>query len=323
MVMIRLGIIGLGWVAKDFALPAIEHTDGLLLVAAADPIAEPEASFTLYKQAEEMLAEAALDAVYVASPNHLHKEHAVLALQHGCHVLCEKPLALTGADAKLMASQAKQSAKHLVCAFDQRHHPAHRAARALIGAGRIGKVTQVRIDYACWVAADFLPDNWRIEQDRSGGGAIIDLAPHGLDLFEFLVGDRLVDLTLFDQRRVHAYKVDDGGVLIGRSQDGVLLSHTVSYNRLETLPRRRLEVIGTAGMLYAENTMGQTPGGSLTLTDREGITSAIAFPYQSPFDAQFEAFRALCQGDEEARDPSEDVRLVSLLEEALEAAGIC
>ena len=95
----------------------------------------------------------------------------------------------------------------------------------------------------------------------------MDLAPHGLDLVDFLLGEPIADLAALTQSRVQDYAVDDGALLIGRTGCGRLASLHVAYNCPDALPRRRLEVVGTKGMLVAENTMGQTAGGSLLFID--------------------------------------------------------
>ncbi|GAC1614040.1 MAG: hypothetical protein NVS4B5_02120 [Vulcanimicrobiaceae bacterium] len=170
-------------------------------------------------------------------------------------------------------------------AYDQRHHPAHRRLRASIAAGDLGIVTAIRIVYACWLPATWTADNWRVDAARSGGGALVDLAPHGLDLVAMLADDEIVDARAFAQRRVHAYDVDDGATIVARTHGDVLAQLHVAYNHPETLPRRRLEVVGTRGLATAHNTMGQTPGGTLALCDAAtGQSNPLAFDdLASPF----------------------------------------
>lgn len=323
----RLGIIGAGWVARDYAIPAAE-TAGIAVAATADPSAAAQdwaraQGFAAYSDLDALIAAAACDAVYVATPNHLHREQTCRALGAGLSVLCEKPMAITEKDADAITAAAKDAPPGAVyvTAFDQRHHPAHRRMRQLIATGRVGEVVQVRIDYACWVGRDFASDNWRLDADRAGGGAVIDLAPHGLDLFEWLTGRALREVSVMRQRRVQDYAVDDGGTLSGRTEDGVLLSHTVAYNRPEWMPRRRLEVIGTKGMLVAEKTMGQRPGGRLTLLTDEGSEDIDFDRTLSPFSEQMRAFAASVAAGSADRPCRDDARLCRLLLEALEEDG--
>ena len=328
---INFGIIGLGWVARDYMLPAIARAgaERVVLRAVVSKGAEdfrglgPETA--CYTDLAECLRKANLDAVYIATPNHLHREQTIACLAAGVHVLCEKPLARTSAEVNTMRSAALEHDRLLVTAFDQRHHPAHREMRAFVRNGRLGIPTQARIDYACWLPKEWSGDNWRIDPAKAGGGAIIDLAPHGLDLLEFLLDDRIEELHCFDQAKVQDYAVDDGGILTARFASGTLASQTVAYNRPETLPRRRLELIGTGGMLLAENTMGQDAGGWLSFTDAgTGEVEAIKFDGESsPFYYQLTSFL-----DRIATNPRNDadldrtVALVHLLESVAPRVGV-
>jgi predicted dehydrogenase len=136
----------------------------------------------------------------------------------------------------------------------------------------------------------------------AGGGALIDLAPHGLDLLRALLGAELSEVVALKQRRVHSYAVEDGAMLAARYEGDILASLHVAYNHPEDLQRRRLEIVGTEGMAVATDTMGQDPGGRLMVNGRE-----IPFASTSPFTAQLDAF---------ARDEirHDDLHLMELLE---------
>jgi predicted dehydrogenase len=185
----------------------------------------------------------------------------------------------------------------------------------------------VRIVYCCWLPADWTPDgtphdNWRADPAVAGGGAAIDLAPHGLDLVGTLLGEDLDELHVVVQRRVQDYAVDDGALLHGRTSGGVLVDLHVAYNTPDALPRRRLEVVGTRGLAVAVDTMGQTAGGTLTLLTPDACTPDpldVPFDDASPFEAQFRAFSAAVDGDRTAwpYDAERDLRLHRLLLEAL------
>jgi len=223
-----------------------------------------------------------------------------------------------------MAQACHRSGVLYGTAFDQRHHPAHRALRDLIRTGRVGPVTAVRIVYACWVGPEWSAcralENWRIDAAKAGGGALMDLAPHGIDLVDFLLDEPVADIRAFTQRRVQDYPVDDGALLIGRTRGGILVSLHVAYNCPEGLPRRRLEVAGAAGQFVALNTMGQDPGGVLTLLDgATGAASAIEVPdaEASPFLNQVRAFaRALRSGDHAEYSIERDLHTMRLLTQA-------
>ena len=307
--VLRFGIVGAGWVARDFVLPAMFAADGVEPIASFDAAGARLPGLPAAASLTELLRH--VDAVYVATPNDVHADVVEAAARAGCAVLCEKPLAATLAQAERLAAAVREHGVPYATAFDQRHHPAHVALRELIADGRLGTVTAARIVYACWLGPDFAPDNWRADPARAGGGALMDLAPHGLDLVSVMVGEPLEDVLALRQHRVHPYPVEDGAVLCARTAGGVLATLHVAYNHPEHLPRRRLEVVGTGGLAVATDTMGQDPGGTLTVDGEPVAFDAAA----SPFARQLEAFAAAVL-DGRAPEPSveHDLRLMRLLE---------
>ena len=320
------GIVGFGWVARDHAVPGIVASGGVV-VGVVDPSREARraacaSGVVAHEDMDDLMADPAVEAVYVATPNDTHARVVELAAAAGKAVLCEKPMASTLDGAKVIASAVRANGILYGTAFDQRHHPAHSTMQAAIGRGSVGVVTAVRIVYACWLDRDWAARNWRIDAGRAGGGALIDLAPHGLDLVEFLLGEPVVDIAAFIQKRVHDYDVDDGAMLIGSTRSGVLVSLHVAYNHPETLKRRRLEIVGTRGMLVAEDTMGQDAGGSVVLHDAsDGRTTSLAVGGMSPFEAQMRAFGAAMRGDGAAMfDVERDLHTMALLDRAYRSA---
>lgn len=328
------GIIGFGWVARSFVAPAIDAAGGQALIAIADPgqrARDAAASLGIPAHAAiaDLLRHRGIDAIYVATPNHLHREAVEQASHAGKPILCEKPLAADLLDAHAIENCVRAQGTFLRTAMNQRHHPAHRAIRDAIRDGRIGTVTAVRIVYACWLDADWQPeagpaDNWRIDRARAGGGALIDLAPHGLDLASFLLDETITGLQVVLQRRVQAYDVDDGAMVACRTCSGVLISLHVAYNHPETLPRRRLEVLGTTGMITADNTMGQDPGGTVTLLPAQPDAGPIPLAFDaeaSPFREQLTAFADAVQRNEDGSAAlARDIDLFRQLVDASERA---
>ena len=297
--IVNWGIAGCGWVARDYVGPAIQASRNGRIAALYDP--DPASrdraarlfGAPVHAELAPFLATPGLGAVYVAAPNHAHRALVEAAAAAGLPVLCEKPMATTLPDAEAMVAACARAGVRYATAFDQRFHAAHRALATLIAEGRLGAVTAIRIVYACWLPADWAGDNWRIDPRRAGGGALMDLAPHGLDLSAYLLGEPLVEIAAMGQARVHHYKVEDGALLMARSQSGVMVQMHVAYNCPETLPRRRLEVVGTAGQAIATDTMGQTAGGTLELIDAAtGVAQLVPAPGagRSPFLNQVEAF---------------------------------
>ena len=321
----RWGIAGYGWVARDYMAPAIEAAGGTVAaIADPSPMAQASAesaSILAFEDTEQMLGSGAIDLLYVATPNDAHLAPVEAAARAGVPVLCEKPMGATLAEAEAIAAAAAPILYGT--AFDQRWHPAHRAMADAVAAGDIGRPVAVRIVYACWVGPDWAGDNWRADPARAGGGAVIDLALHGLDLSQLLLGEPLDRLHIKLQRRIHDYTVDDGGILSGRTASGILVQSHVAYNCAEVLPRRRLEVLGETGLLVATDTMGQTAGGAVILTNAAGSTRVTFDTFQSPFTAQAAAFMAAARGERHDFSATRDLALMRLFDPAYREAIAC
>ena len=262
------------------------------MVGVAEPRPDRRTSFqsahpvNTYENWSSLFEAEALDAVYVATPNHTHAELIEAAAVRGIRVLCEKPIATNLLDLKLIQAASEAAPERFQTAYDQRYHPAHGLIAQKVASGAMGTITQMRIHYACWLDDDWgkIPgtDNWRIDRKRAGGGAGFDLLPHCIDLVKVLLNDCVEYDHLIYQHQVHPYAkdrkaVDDGALMTIRTGRGTLVSIHVAYNCPEDQPRRRIEISGTKGYLEANNTMGQDPGGEVRM-QIDGRTTTTGFP---------------------------------------------
>lgn len=327
---LRWGIIGGGWIASDYFIPAFKHLPHAKLVALAELNPDRRIAHATvdglqtFADWSEMLARCELDAVYIATPNDSHAEMLEGCAAAGLRVLCEKPIATNLKDLQQIRNCARETPDFFQTAYDQRYHPAHLKLARRIAEGALGIVTQVRMHYACWVAGDWnkvaSTDNWRIDPRRAGGGAGIDLLPHCLDLISMLVDDSIADAHLFYQGRIHDYAVhqivDDGAIMAITTTGSILASVHVGYNCPEDQPRRRIEIIGTQGRVEAKDTMGQDPGGELIWQLATGITHE-KFPTNEetgPFVRQLDAVSRMWLRKDTPRFPFErDLELAERL----------
>lgn len=297
---INFGVIGCGWVARDYGIPAILEAENAWLVAVCDTnvenlqsVAPNETTILRTVNLDEFLNAKNLDAVYIATPNDSHRFLTEQCAAARKHVLCEKPMATDYADAAAMIEACERNRVQYATAFDQRFQARHLRLKTLIDSGALGAISAVKIHYACWLPGDWCADNWRVDRNIAGGGAFIDLAPHGIDLAQFLIGEPLTDFACFFQRKIHDYAVDDGAAAIGRFAGETLFSLNVAYNCPDEFPRRTLEIVGSKAMATATNTMGQTAGGKLILIDEKGEREEIHIDEAddvSPFRRQIETF---------------------------------
>jgi predicted dehydrogenase len=191
MTELRWGILSTATIARTKVIPGIQRAARCRVVAIAsrDAANAREVAGDLgipdaHGSYESLLADAGVDAVYIPLPNHLHAEWAIAAMRAGKHVLCEKPLALTAADAERMVAVAGASGVLLMEAFMYRLHPSWVAARALVASGRIGRLTAIQ----SWFSY-FNDDPTNIRNIREyGGGALFDIGCYCVNLSRMLFG---------------------------------------------------------------------------------------------------------------------------------------
>ncbi|WP_028643173.1 Gfo/Idh/MocA family protein [Nocardioides sp. URHA0020] len=147
----------------------------------------------------EVVARDDIDVVDICTPGDTHAEIAIAALAAGKHVLCEKPLANTVAEAEAMTAAADQARAHGVRAmvgFTYRRVPAIALARQLVAEGRLGDIRHVRAQYLQdWIADPEAPLSWRLDKAKAGSGALGDIGAHIVDLTQFITGSRITELT--------------------------------------------------------------------------------------------------------------------------------
>jgi predicted dehydrogenase len=221
----------------------------------------------------ETIARDDIDIVDIVTPGDSHAEIAIAALEAGKHVLCEKPLANSVAEAEAMTAAADRAAEKGVRAmvgFTYRRVPAVTFARDLVAAGRIGTVRQVRAQYLQdWLSDAEAPMTWRLDKTLAGSGSLGDIGAHAIDLAQFITGSRLTSVsgvleTLVAERPLLAdarglsgtasaergkVTVDDVALFTGRFDDGVLGSFEATRFATGRKNALRIEVSGSTGAL--------------------------------------------------------------------------
>ena len=199
-------------VGSFFEVPAFEQRvlvgrDAVGVAAAATALGWSE-SATDWR---EVIARDDIDVVDICVPGHLHAEIALAALAAGKHVLVEKPLANTLAEAEAMADAAAVASTRGVVSmvgFNYRRMPALALARRIIADGRLGEIRQVRASYLQdWLADATAPMTWRLRRETAGSGALGDLASHAVDQLQFLLGERVTEVSA----RTHTFVTERPG----------------------------------------------------------------------------------------------------------------
>lgn len=277
---VRWGVIGSGGIARRRTIP-----EGLLRAGNAELVAVynrssdvnarvADASGAVPAESIASLLEWDIDAVYVASPPAAHREQVEACARAGKHVLCEKPLATSPADAEAMARACEQAGVRLGTALMMRFHAQHVAARELIAQGRLGRPVLARAQLSCWYPQ--IKDAWRQDPAQSGGGALMDLGGHCIDLLEMLFGPA-VAVSCTTARVVHDYPVEDGAVTTLRFANGALGVVDTFFCIRDESSRNVLELYGSEGSIHASGTIGQGEAGSMV---------ARLSPARAGYDAQ-------------------------------------
>lgn len=295
--MVSFGIIGLGKIACRSVIPAFKHTHTARLHALgssqldkatheAQRCGAPHA----YGSYEEVLSDPDVDAVYIALPNHLHKEWTLRAADAGKHILCEKPLALNYHEAQSMDEYCSQKKVHLMEAFMYRFHPQHSLVKKYIEEGAIGEVRsfQARFTYS-------LNDlnNIRLRPEY-GGGALLDVGCYTIDSARFILGAE--PLSVFALQKKGAKSgVDELSSLLLNFPGNVPAQLTSSTD----LPRaHRYEVYGSTGWIDVPEAYIPAPGrrSCIHLHSSQGheLVKTKAF---NQYSAELDAFSARIRGE--------------------------
>lgn len=196
---VRFGVVGCGVIAYWVHLRILQHLSGAKLVAASDPDAGAReragriAKIPIVEQSSELLERDDIDAVVICSPTDSHAAVAIAACNAGKHVFLEKPIATSASDARRVMHAAEAAGVCAVLGFNRRLHPMYEQARSLIKTGVLGRVHAVQSAFCePMTTADMSP--WRRTR-TTGGGVMLDLASHHIDLFRWFLDDEIESVS--------------------------------------------------------------------------------------------------------------------------------
>jgi predicted dehydrogenase len=190
-----------------------------------------------------------VDAVVVCTAPDSHAEIAIAAFGAGKHVLCEKPLSRTMAEAEAMVAAARKAGRTLKCGFNHRHHPAIVQAKALVDRGQFGRLIIGRCRYGLCGRPGYEKE-WRADPGKSAGGHLMEMGIHGLDLYRWFFGEIADVACMTGALYFPMAPLDDNGMAILRARSGALLSLHSSLTQWKNL--FSFEVIGEEGYFAIE-----------------------------------------------------------------------
>jgi 1,5-anhydro-D-fructose reductase (1,5-anhydro-D-mannitol-forming) len=298
---VGIAVIGSSGHAARVAAPLVaqEQQASLVGVLGSTPergavLAESYAGARAYADWRELAADDAVEAVWVAGPNHRHVEFATSCLEANKHVLLEKPMATTERGARELQELAARRERLLMVGFQHRFRPAHRWLRQELANGRAGEVKLLRV-HRFWPFPYFedMPADpslsWRSSLSDSGGWALNDIGSHLIDLAVWLLGTgaRLA-YARTSNFKFHDAAAEDSALLLLETDAGALITIETS-NAMASFPGT-IEVHGSGGWMRADGTFD---GGGSILTD---TGERERFPDLAPLEATALALRDFLAG---------------------------
>ena len=204
-----------------------------------------------YSDYKELLAQPDIDAVIIVTPDALHKEMAIAALEAGKHVLCEKPLALTREDCAAIAEAVKRSDRKFMVGQICRYTPAFKAAKEIIDRGEIGELMFVESEYAHDYEKILKPGNWRWDPLRNG---VVGGGCHAVDLLRWIVGSDPEEVQAYSNHKIFdpALPYDDTTIAIMKFPNNVIGKVFVSVACKREYTMRSI-FYGTEGTIVCDN----------------------------------------------------------------------
>lgn len=272
---IKWGVIGSGGIAKRRTIPeGIMNADHAVLASVYDINAESNAAVAREFGANavnsiEELIQSGVDAVYIASPVNKHFEHVIACAKGKKHILCEKPLGMTSAETEKMISICSEEGVLLGTSFMMRFLAQHQEALRMIKDGRLGKPVYGRAQLSCWYPP--IDGAWRQDPSSGGGGSLMDMGSHCIDLLEMFFG-KIKSVSCFIHNNVHSYKSEDSAVVSLLFENGAIGTVDTYFCIPDNSSKNILELYGSKGSILAKGTIGQGDSGEMTAY-LEGDTS--------------------------------------------------
>lgn len=270
---VRWGVIGSGGIARRRTIPeGILPAGNATLSAVFDPVQAAneevahETGALPCASLEELLA-TDVEAIYIASPPGTHREQTLACARAGKHVLSEKPLGMTVPEAEAMIAACGEAGVKLGTAFMMRFLAQHQAALDLIRQGKLGKPVYGRAQLSCWYPP--MAGAWRQDLATGGGGSLMDMGGHCIDLLEMFFGP-VKAVSCFTNRTVHPYTSEDSAVASLFFENGALGTVDTFFCMPDEASQNRLELYGSLGSILAKGTIGQGASGEMVATLKEG-----------------------------------------------------
>jgi 1,5-anhydro-D-fructose reductase (1,5-anhydro-D-mannitol-forming) len=295
------GIVGLGRIAATEIAPAITASTGGALISVvsrdqgrAEAFAREHGAATALDDYAKMLADPAVGAVYIATPNTQHAEQVVAAARAGKHVLCDKPLALTVTDARRCVEECRSAGVGLGITFQTRFFDGMAEAAGLIRDGGIGRVVAAEAQIG---TRGNLPKGWRLDPALAGFGTLNNIGVHALDILRYLIGSEVSEVAAMASSEP-GFEVDTTDLVLLRFRNDTL-GQLIASQAIPH-PRDDIALYGTEGRVSAPN---------LSRPDRDSVMSFITRDGEREFGVSsrgsyLRVVEAFTEAVSNGRDPS-------------------
>jgi len=327
-------LIGTGNYPDSRIAPAAALAEDTSIIAAysrdqqrADAFASKHGALAAYTSVKELLADPRVDVVFIASPNHLHTEHTILAAKAGKHVFVEKPMATSINDCVAMIKACKANGVKLGVGFQLRFHPGHIEASRLVRDGALGKVALVQGLLGSGVRGEVARElrtglrGWWETPDMVGNSrSMIGSGVHCLDDLESILGQTVVELAAITDGQTPEAPLENLASLSLRFSGGAI-GTMVCGNRMPDA-MNDVTVYGSDGRVFLKNSAGPALGGSLEVTSETVNTTVSYEPDPLALTKwQIEGFnRAVFQDEEPRASGMDGLRSVQVTEAMIESA---
>ena len=310
------GVVSTGRAADVLVGPAIEAAEGSKITAVysrdkarADEYAAKHDVASAYTSYEEMLADPAVEVVYIASPNALHYEQVVAAAKAGKHVYCDKPLAMNAKEARLAVDACRDAGVKLGVNFQTRHYAANQKAKRLIDEGTVGEIRLMEIA-SC--AGNNPLKGWRTDPGLAGMGAVNNITVHPLDLACYFAGSEVTEVIAMTNAG-RSDELETLPLVLLRFESGAMAY--INGNQAVPNPRADMEVYGIEGRISGRSTTRPGLDGELLVKKNDGEERVIQFDTKDGFKRAIQAFNEAVANDTKPNPSGEDgLRSVELVE---------
>ncbi|MBM3241275.1 Gfo/Idh/MocA family oxidoreductase [Candidatus Poribacteria bacterium] len=293
---LKWGVLGVGSVAHRRTIPAINKAKNAELHALfcrteekAKRMAEEHGAKRYYTNADELIADEELDAIYISTPPYLHCEYTLKAAERGLEIMCEKPMAVSVAECEKMIAAGEKNRVGIQLCFLFRFHSCFRNIKSMIAGGQLGEIVGARMPI--FKVSGHLEGDWHTIRAEGGGGSLMDQGAHSIDLIRYLIGE-ISEVTAFCSTFADVYKdVEDVGTIMMKMANGAHAVANTSF--VAPVYDVVFEVYGTKGWVLVYNDNGWH-----VKTNINGEVKVEPSKYEDLFQMQFEHL-ARCVSKEE------------------------